>query len=147
MEIQLNLKIDWFGLKAAYYMWSLNSLLQQIMILCQILVVTMECVFATLLKLDLQEEKNRNRPKTKELQSRFGLLGGFMTSIENLVIIGWSVGIQLTWWTVHRTWKICLCWLKKTQQQVDLQSYGSFDNKFRNNNCISYYDMCCRIQK
>ena len=39
--------------------------------------------------------KKHGSPKRK-LQLRFGLLGGFIRCLGNLVIIGWSIGIQLT---------------------------------------------------
>jgi hypothetical protein len=31
-----------------------------------------------------------------QLQSRFGLLGRLIRCVENLAIVGWSIGIQLT---------------------------------------------------
>ena len=33
-------------------------------------------------------------------------MGGFIGCIENVVIVGWSIGIQLTWWTVDQTWRL-----------------------------------------
>ena len=42
--------------------------------------------------------KKHGSPKRK-LQLRFGLLGGFIRCLGNLVIIGWSIGIQLN--TLH----------------------------------------------
>ena len=29
---------------------------------------------------------------------------------------------------------------------MDVRSYGSFDGRFRNNNCISFYDIYCRLR-
>ena len=31
-----------------------------------------------------------------QLQLRFGLLGGYINYVENVVIVRWSIGIQLT---------------------------------------------------
>jgi len=33
-------------------------------------------------------------------------LGGFIGCIESMIIVGWSIGIQLTWWTVNQTWRL-----------------------------------------
>ena len=44
---------------------------------------------------------------------RIGLLRGFIGCVESLVIVGRSVGIQLTWWTTHQTCRLAYIGIKK----------------------------------
>ena len=57
-----------------------------------------------------------------QLQLRFGLLGGFIRCVKNLVIVGWSIGVQLTWWTIHQTWTLVYVGIKKGNNKWTLQS-------------------------
>ena len=53
-----------------------------------------------------KENHDKNKPETRDvkdmvdqeyqLQLWFGLLGGLIRCVKNLVLVGWSVGIQLT---------------------------------------------------
>ena len=53
-----------------------------------------------------KENHDKNKLETRDvkdmvdqeyqLQLWFGLLGGLISCVENLVLVGWSVGIQLT---------------------------------------------------
>ena len=47
------------------------------------------CVFETHLNLELLKKNGRQKNK-------FGLVGGFIGYVENLVIVWWNSGIQLT---------------------------------------------------
>ena len=37
----------------------------------------------------------------------------FVWCIQNLVDVGWSIGIQLAWWTIHQTWRLAYVGIKK----------------------------------
>jgi hypothetical protein len=53
--------------------------------------------------------------KVKQLQLRFGLYGRFysMRRYDGMVIIWWSVEIQLSWWTIHQTCGLAHVGIKK----------------------------------
>ena len=82
-----------------------------------------------------KENQDKNTPKARIVEKDqnisfklgFGLLAGFIRCVENLVIVGWSIGIQLTRCTIHQTWRLVDVGIKKGQQQVDLRSYSSFN--------------------
>lgn len=66
-------------------------------------------------------------------------MGKFTGSVEILVIVGWSICIRLNSWAVHQTWRSTNVGIKRNQEQVDRQTYASFDDRVRNNNCVSFY--------
>ena len=50
------------------------------------------------------------------VQLGYGLLGWFIGCVEFLVVVEWSVGIQLTWWTTHQTCRLAYVGIKGNQQ-------------------------------
>ena len=48
------------------------------------------------IKLELSKKEEEGVDQNDYRQLRFSLLGGFIGCIENLVIVGWSIRIQLT---------------------------------------------------
>ena len=50
-------------------------------------------------------------------QLRFDLLGGIIRHVENLIIVGWNIGVQLNCWTVHQTWRCAYVGIKKANNK------------------------------
>ena len=71
---------------------------------------------------------------------------GFMACVGNLMIVGWSLGVQLTWCVIHQTWRSIYVGMKKIPTISGLTILQIIWWYIRNNNCNSFYDIYCRLK-
>ena len=50
---------------------------------------------------------------------------------KKLVIIGWSIGIQLTLWVVHQTWTLAYVGIKKANNKWTYNLTNHLMKKFK----------------